>query len=164
MLPADQWILERDLALGATTDHHLWSVEVQLLEQKSQSKACQTISKKGLLIIAVWGHRVYGHRGFPQPQRARRPARIYGSVSAMRERVQSVVDDIIRPLVEADGGTIELVEVASESVTIRLGGAYAGCPSGPFTLRGIIEPAIRKATGRPTRVELLPALPAARPG
>jgi Fe-S cluster biogenesis protein NfuA len=77
----------------------------------------------------------------------------------MRELVQSVLDDIVRPLIEADGGTIELVNVTDDCVSVRLGGAYAGCPSGPFTLRGIIEPAIRKATGESTRVELVPAVP-----
>lgn len=75
----------------------------------------------------------------------------------MRELIDTVVEDVLRPLIEADGGSIEVVEVDDESVAVRLGGAYAGCPSGPFTLRGVIEPAIRKATGKPTQVRLVPA-------
>lgn len=77
----------------------------------------------------------------------------------MRERIDAVVEEVLRPLIEADGGSIEVVEVSEDAVVVRLGGAYAGCPSTSFTLRGVVEPAIRKATGTSIEVSLAPAAP-----
>ena len=56
------------------------------------------------------------------------------------DRVESVIADI-RPLLQADGGDIELVS-ADESagvVSVRLQGACRGCPSAQMTLKMGVE-------------------------
>jgi Fe-S cluster biogenesis protein NfuA len=45
----------------------------------------------------------------------------------MKEKVQAVIDKI-RPMLQADGGDVELIDVVDGVVTVRLQGACAGCP------------------------------------
>lgn len=62
------------------------------------------------------------------------------SAGSVRERVQGVIN-LIRPAVQADGGDIELVDVAETTgvVSIRFHGACHGCPSSTMTLQHGIE-------------------------
>jgi Fe-S cluster biogenesis protein NfuA len=46
---------------------------------------------------------------------------------SINERLQAVIGEI-RPLLQADGGDIELVGVDDGVVKVRLRGACAGCP------------------------------------
>ncbi|HWP99247.1 MAG TPA: NifU family protein [Vicinamibacterales bacterium] len=59
------------------------------------------------------------------------------------ERVRSVLERI-RPLLQADGGDIELVEVIGNRAVVRLTGACAGCPSAHLTLHVGVEAALRE--------------------
>lgn len=61
-----------------------------------------------------------------------------------RERIESVLDRI-RPLMQADGGDIELVAVEGNSARVRLTGMCAGCPSAHVTLFMGVEAALREA-------------------
>lgn len=57
----------------------------------------------------------------------------------MKEKVEAVLDKI-RPMLQADGGDVELVEVDEGGVVkVRLQGACAGCPMSQMTLKGGIE-------------------------
>ncbi len=56
----------------------------------------------------------------------------------MREKVEAVLAQI-RPQLEADGGSVELVDVNEGTVSVRLTGACAGCPMATMTLKGGIE-------------------------
>lgn len=58
------------------------------------------------------------------------------------DQVRAVLERI-RPAVQADGGDIELVDVASDVVKIRFHGACHGCPSSTMTLHHGIERAIK---------------------
>jgi len=52
----------------------------------------------------------------------------------MKEEVQGVLDRI-RPLLRADGGDVELVDVSADGIVkVRLTGACAGCPMSQMTL------------------------------
>lgn len=73
----------------------------------------------------------------------------------MKNRIETLFRDVITPLFEADGASVEVVNVRERVVQIRLGGAYRGCPSTPYMVDGIIVPAIRKVTGQDFRVEVL---------
>jgi Fe-S cluster biogenesis protein NfuA len=59
-----------------------------------------------------------------------------------RERVEAVLDRI-RPLLQADGGDIELVEVQGNSARVRLTGMCSSCPSAHMTLYMGVEMALR---------------------
>ena len=60
-----------------------------------------------------------------------------------KERLQSVLDRV-RPFLQADGGDIELLNVAGNSADVRLTGMCAGCPSAHMTLHVGVESAIRE--------------------
>lgn len=70
----------------------------------------------------------------------------------IRERVQNVIN-LIRPAVQADGGDIELVDVAPGGVVqIRFHGACHGCPSSTMTLQMGIERNLREKVPEVTSV------------
>jgi Fe-S cluster biogenesis protein NfuA len=72
--------------------------------------------------------------------------------SSIRERVQGVID-LIRPAVQADGGDIELVDVAADGVVqVRFHGACHGCPSSHMTLQHGIERNLREQVPEVTQV------------
>ncbi|MGO9409359.1 MAG: NifU family protein [Spirochaetia bacterium] len=74
----------------------------------------------------------------------------------MRERVQEVIDEI-RPMLQADGGDVELVEVSEDGVVkVRLTGACGGCPMSQVTLSQGIESRLKASVPEVTRVESVP--------
>lgn len=61
----------------------------------------------------------------------------------VRDRVQLVIN-WLRPVVQSDGGDVELVDVSPEGVVqVRFHGACIGCPSSNMTLKQGIERNIR---------------------
>ncbi len=60
-----------------------------------------------------------------------------------RERVQSVIDRI-RPLIQSDGGDIELIDVIDNKAKVRLSGNCVGCPSAQMTLFMGVETALKE--------------------
>jgi len=60
-----------------------------------------------------------------------------------RERVETVISRI-RPLIQADGGDIELVDVADNRAKIRMTGNCIGCPSAQMTLYMGIEMTLKE--------------------
>jgi Fe-S cluster biogenesis protein NfuA len=60
----------------------------------------------------------------------------------MKDKVREVIDRI-RPMLQADGGDVELVDCVDGVVTVRLKGACAGCPMSQMTLRNGIERVIK---------------------
>lgn len=61
----------------------------------------------------------------------------------MKEKVQAALDKI-RPMLQADGGDVELVDVADGIVKVRLQGACKGCPMSQMTLRNGIERVLKQ--------------------
>jgi Fe-S cluster biogenesis protein NfuA len=61
---------------------------------------------------------------------------------AQRTAIEAVLGRI-RPLLQADGGDIELVDVGERRAYVRLSGKCAGCPSSHLTLHLGVETAIR---------------------
>lgn len=62
----------------------------------------------------------------------------------MKKKVQEEIDKI-RPMLKADGGDVELVEVEDGVVKVRLQGACAGCPMSQMTVKNGIEKTLKKA-------------------
>lgn len=56
----------------------------------------------------------------------------------MKEQVEIALNKI-RPLLQRDGGDVELVEIVDGVVKVRLQGACAGCPMSQMTLKNGIE-------------------------
>jgi Fe-S cluster biogenesis protein NfuA len=80
-------------------------------------------------------------------RRVGRPPPKGGSLRPLRARLQETIDEVLRPLIEADGGAIELLVVEERRVVVALRGACHGCPGAQFTQRHVIEPALRAAAG-----------------
>ena len=67
------------------------------------------------------------------------------NTETMQTRVQAVIEHI-RPMLQADGGDIELVSVVEETgvVSVRLQGACRGCPGAQMTLKMGVERHLRE--------------------
>jgi Fe-S cluster biogenesis protein NfuA len=62
----------------------------------------------------------------------------------MRKQVEEVLKKV-RPMLQADGGDVELVDVQEDGIVkVRLKGACAGCPMSQMTLRNGIERLLKK--------------------
>ena len=62
----------------------------------------------------------------------------------MLEEVEGVIEKDIRPLLEMQGGSIELEGVDDDGVVkVRLTGACAGCPMSQFTLVNFVEATLK---------------------
>lgn len=68
------------------------------------------------------------------------------------EQVNEIIGTYVRPLIESDGGRVEVVAVATDQVTVRLSGVYAGCPGRDYIVDQVVAPALRKGLGRPVTV------------
>jgi Fe-S cluster biogenesis protein NfuA len=71
----------------------------------------------------------------------------------LEDRAKKLVDEILGPLIKADGGQIELVGIVDKRLLVRLTGTCSGCPGRPYTLARIVEPAVKKWLGDDIRVE-----------
>ena len=61
-------------------------------------------------------------------------------VIKMRDKIEKVIDEHIRPGLQMDGGDIELVDVDSDGIVkVRLKGACGGCPMSQITLTMGVE-------------------------
>ncbi|MCB9664918.1 MAG: NifU family protein [Alphaproteobacteria bacterium] len=56
-----------------------------------------------------------------------------------RENVEAVLDDLVRPALNADGGDITLVDIRDGDVHVKLVGACNTCPSSVMTMRMGVE-------------------------
>ncbi|MGA2110173.1 MAG: NifU family protein [Syntrophorhabdales bacterium] len=61
----------------------------------------------------------------------------------MKEQVQAVITKL-RPMLQRDGGDIELVDVTDGIVKVRLTGACGSCPMSTMTLKMGVENALKK--------------------
>ena len=72
----------------------------------------------------------------------------------MKQKVSEVLEKI-RPVLQRDGGDVELVEVSDDGIVlVRLKGACSGCPGATMTLKAVIEnllvkevPKVKKVVG-----------------
>ncbi len=71
----------------------------------------------------------------------------------MEDKVREVIEQI-RPLLQQDGGDIELVGVEESTgvVSVRLEGACKGCPGAQMTLKMGVERALKEKVPEVTEV------------
>ncbi|MBW1742208.1 MAG: NifU family protein [Deltaproteobacteria bacterium] len=70
----------------------------------------------------------------------------------MKESVQLAIDQI-RPMLQRDGGDVELVDVVDGIVKVRLQGACKGCPMSQMTLKNGIEKFVKQQIPEVVSVE-----------
>jgi Fe-S cluster biogenesis protein NfuA len=74
----------------------------------------------------------------------------------VRKRVEEVVAADIRPLLQRDGGDIEILDVTDGIVRVRMHGTCGGCPTSILAAIMEVEAELRK---RVPEVEYLEAAP-----
>lgn len=71
----------------------------------------------------------------------------------MKEKIQAAIEKI-RPMLQADGGDVELVSVSEDGIVkVRLQGACKGCPMSQMTLKNGIERTIKQEVPEVKSVE-----------
>jgi Fe-S cluster biogenesis protein NfuA len=60
----------------------------------------------------------------------------------MEEKIKAKLEEI-RGMLQADGGDLEVVEVAGKTVKLKLKGACGGCPHAAITLKQGVEQMLR---------------------
>ena len=96
----------------------------------------------------------------PQPAHIEQAAPLAGGIGDLRkpeapagprlsniqrmQKVMAVLEDVIRPRLNQDGGDIELVDIDGTTVTVALRGMCASCPSSRLTVEGFIQQTLRE--------------------
>jgi len=72
----------------------------------------------------------------------------------MKEEIEKVLNEEVKPFLSLHGGDIELVDIIDEAVVkVRLKGGCAGCPAAQMTLVELVEDAIKSKVPQVKRVE-----------
>ncbi|GAU08515.1 Fe-S cluster assembly protein NifU [Desulfoplanes formicivorans] len=58
--------------------------------------------------------------------------------------IESVMDQDIRPILQADGGNIQLIDIEKKQVTVKFTGMCSSCPSSKATLENLVEAKLRE--------------------
>ncbi|HSW39748.1 MAG TPA: NifU family protein [Acidobacteriota bacterium] len=90
------------------------------------------------------GDKIRGHIAANEPAVSEEYEKSLPDESALRQKVQDLLDGEINPALGNHGGWAELVEVKRNSIYLRLGGGCQGCASAKITLKMGIERIIRE--------------------
>jgi len=71
------------------------------------------------------------------------PAAPMSNIQRM-QRVMAVLDEIIRPRLQQDGGDIELVDINGTVVSVALKGTCSSCPSSRLTIEGFVQQTLQE--------------------
>jgi Fe-S cluster biogenesis protein NfuA len=75
----------------------------------------------------------------------------------LRQRIEAVLDEHVRPGLRADGGNVEVVGIdADRIVQVRMIGACQGCPSAIMTLTFGIESTLKAQIPEIRFIEAVP--------
>ena len=79
----------------------------------------------------------------------------FASLSLVRKilSIQEVIDKEIKPALERDGGSIELVDLDGMRVHVRLKGICAACPNASLTLKKLVEGKLHEFVSADLEVE-----------
>ncbi len=64
--------------------------------------------------------------------------------SVEKTKVEEIIEEHIRPMLEADGGDIKLIDVKDDIVKVQLIGACGSCPMSQLTLRQGVESILKQ--------------------
>jgi NifU-like protein len=105
------------------------------------------------ILDEIWG------RGAGEPRTAQpaEPALASGAPEPLSlfqriKRIERVVEDQVRPLLKADGGDIEVIDIKENLVYCRLAGACAGCAGAAMTLKMMVERVLKEQVDEHIRV------------
>ena len=71
----------------------------------------------------------------------------------LKQRVEQVIEEKVRPALQRDGGNIQLVDVSDDGIVqVRLQGACAGCPGAMMTLQFGVQRILQEEIQEVTKV------------
>jgi NifU-like protein len=80
-----------------------------------------------------------------KPARPASSAKPGGMTNLQRIKlIGEVIESKIAPMLRQDGGDIELVDIESKNVFVKLQGACAGCPGAKATLKNMVQETLRQ--------------------
>lgn len=72
----------------------------------------------------------------------------------MREEIEKILEEKVRPFLAMEGGSVELVEITEDNVVkVKLTGACGVCPMAQLTLASLVENAIKSQIPHIQRIE-----------
>lgn len=80
----------------------------------------------------------------------------------MREALEQVIEEVLSPLLQSDGSSIELLTVSEDEVVVRVTGRAAYGVGADFVRTGVIEPALRKVVGDECAIHIKKTIPTAK--
>lgn len=70
----------------------------------------------------------------------------------LAKRIEAVIDEVVRPILEVDGGGLEIVDIKENLVFISFTGRCASCPASGSTSQNVVERNLRDAIDDNLRV------------
>jgi len=80
----------------------------------------------------------------------------------VREALEQVIEEVLSPLLQNDGSSIELLTVSEDEVVVRVTGRAAYGVGADFVRTGVIEPALRKVVGDKCAIHIKKTIPTAK--
>lgn len=68
------------------------------------------------------------------------------------KKVERVIDEYVAPILRGDGGSVEIVDIKSNLVYLRLSGACAGCMGAANTMKMVVERTLKDQVDESVRV------------
>ena len=68
------------------------------------------------------------------------------------KRIESVLDDYVRPMLRRDGGDLELIDIKDMNIYVELRGTCAACASASQTLKHLVERTLKEQVDGDIRV------------
>jgi NifU-like protein len=100
------------------------------------------------LLDQVWGSQATAEPAAPPAP----PAPEGLSPFQFMKRVEQVLDSYVRPMLRADGGDLELVDIKERVVYVRLAGACSTCIGATQTLKLLVERSLKEQVDERARV------------
>jgi NifU-like protein len=111
------------------------------------------------LLNDVWGTNAKGLKVLPQlpilnavPNKPARPSDAAASPYQFSKMIERTVEEYVRPVLQRDGGDVEIVDIKDTLVYCRLTGACQGCASASQTLRMLVEQTLKDMVDERIRV------------
>jgi Fe-S cluster biogenesis protein NfuA len=74
----------------------------------------------------------------------------------IKQKIKNIIENTIRPGLQADGGNIDLVEITNAGIVkVKLRGACVTCPFSQMTMSLGVEKTLKDAVPEVKRVELV---------
>jgi Fe-S cluster biogenesis protein NfuA len=68
------------------------------------------------------------------------------------KKVEKAIDEYIRPMLQKDGGDLEIIDIKDTIVYCRLAGACAGCAGAAQTLKMMVEKTLKDSVDQRIRI------------